>query len=906
MRNSWWHAISAHLVVTGLGILVANGPAVARENARVGVASAVNPQASSEIPGQGARLMSIGDAVIHNQVINTSGEGLVQILLADGTAFTVGPNSKLTIDSFVYDPEAGTAKVSASLSRGFMRFIGGKTSKTDGGATINTPIGTAGIRGAVVDIDLGKMGQEPKRGSRGESGKKNTDREEGGDETPPHISMIFGRDVTLNFGGTSTRLFKAGYSIIVDANGRRVSRTPETFLKAMQSRLASPAGSHGGAGKVPVDDQVSQSGVGRYNSRSTLLSNLPVPQPRPVFLPEQTASATAKLSLIEQDANRAVAATTPGTSAPTPTPSPTPTPTPGPTPAPAPAPVPTPTPTPTPSPPINRTASVRVLTSASDDSIVGGSAQTDRTGTLSGNEGSDGTATLTDADTLRLPVYADRAFTRNSVSNVAYKGATYSGNAYVGTDNFRAYLLKNGSNPLYVIAGDAANAANVFTYSGIRHYTLSADAISPLVTGSGSALAFADGQRLSGVNFANAASSDLLIAVTPAPTDTSILAKGLQGWLVISGEGESQQSAIGMTTGKISLLDDDVTYGFSGKRGGSDRLSANGVTYYASGNIGSVAGANGGDAIFGSNGQYLVVTNTLDGTGSFLKDAVSYNSDGIEDETSFSTIHVGNLTSTTTSTQAYAGKTMQGFSSIALSEDGATSSVFGKVSMTFNASQSSFSADFSRIDGDSFSYNDRIGFTDRDGGAVYLDDKTFAASGGSNRAYVMSSKVAPVKVFEGGTSSELCNCSYLTWGWWGEADTGDGSIISGHLGNWIIGDVTANVDLPSSGTATYSGNAVGTVVSGSSQYIATGQLSATVDFAARNGTVSVNNFDSHSFSSGVTFPSSSSFSGTNGATQISGALVNGSSGEVAKGMMGSFSTSSGGWSASGIFGGNRN
>lgn len=877
-QNTLGRAVAAHLAVTGLAVLFIHGSVMAKEAVRVGVASAVNQSASSEFAGQGTRTITIGDAVIHNQVINTSGEGLVQILLADGTAFTVGPNSRLTIDSFVYDPEAGTAKVSASLSKGFMRFIGGRTSKTDGGATINTPIGTAGIRGAVVDIDLGTLGQDPKPRAGGKSAKKDgsKDKDKDSDDAPPHVSMIFGRDVTLNFNGASTRLFEAGYSIIVDGNDRKVARTPETFLQSMQNRLASPAGAHGGATRVPADAQVSQSGVSRYNSASSLLSNLPVPQPRPVISPEQTVSTTAKSSIIEQDAARAIAAARPGTV------------------------------TPTPTPPTTRTAAVRVLTSTDGDSIVGGSAQSDRTGTLSGNEGVNGTATLADGDTLTLPIYADSAFTRNTVSDVSYKGATYSGNAYVGTDNFRAYLLTSGGDPLYLIAGDATDVASVFTYSGIRHYTLSADAISPLVTGSGSAILFTDGQRLAGVDFTNAASSDLLIAVTPAPTDPSILAKGLQGWLVISGEGTNQQSAIGITTGKVSLLDDDVSYGFSGTRGGSDRLSASGVTYYASGDIGSVASASGSNAIFGSNGQYMVVTNTLDGTGSSLKDAVSYNSGGIEDETSFSTIHVGNLTSTTASTQTYAGKTMTGFSSIALSENGTTSSVYGKVSMTFNASQSSFSAEFTQIDGDSYSYNDSIGFTDSYGGAVYLDDKTFAASGGSNRAYVMSSKVAPVKIFDGGTSSELCNCNYLTWGWWGEADTGDGSIISGHLGNWIIGDVTANVDMPASGTATYSGNAVGTVVTGSSQYIATGQLSATVDFAARNGTVSISDFDSHSFASGVTFPSSSSFSGTNGTTQITGAFVNGSSGEAAKGMMGSFATSSGSWSASGIFGGNRN
>ena len=57
--------------------------------------------------------MVLGDRIIHNEKIETNGKGLLQILLADGTSFTVGPNSSMSIDSFVYDPDANTAKVVA-------------------------------------------------------------------------------------------------------------------------------------------------------------------------------------------------------------------------------------------------------------------------------------------------------------------------------------------------------------------------------------------------------------------------------------------------------------------------------------------------------------------------------------------------------------------------------------------------------------------------------------------------------------------------------------------------------------------------------------------------------------------------------------------------------------------------
>ena len=92
--------------------------------AKVGVAAAVNIDARGKAPGQQPRVITLGQTVIFNEEITTDAKGLVQILLLDGTTFTVGPNSQLTIDEFVYDPDSGDAKVVASLTKGAFRFIG--------------------------------------------------------------------------------------------------------------------------------------------------------------------------------------------------------------------------------------------------------------------------------------------------------------------------------------------------------------------------------------------------------------------------------------------------------------------------------------------------------------------------------------------------------------------------------------------------------------------------------------------------------------------------------------------------------------------------------------------------------------------------------------------------------------
>jgi hypothetical protein len=121
---------------------------------KVGVAAAVNPDAFSSLAGSPQSQLSIGKSIFYNERINTTGSGLVQVLLVDGSTFTVGPGSDLVIDKFVYDPKKGVGQISASFSKGVMRFVGGKISKNEGGVSVDTPAGALAIRGGIVYADF--------------------------------------------------------------------------------------------------------------------------------------------------------------------------------------------------------------------------------------------------------------------------------------------------------------------------------------------------------------------------------------------------------------------------------------------------------------------------------------------------------------------------------------------------------------------------------------------------------------------------------------------------------------------------------------------------------------------------------------------------------------------------------
>ena len=115
----------------------------------VGVAAAVTPKATSKPQGGSTKTLKIGKSVFYNERITTSGSGVVQVLLVDGSTFTVGPGSNLIIDKFVYNPRTGTGELAATFSKGALRFVGGKPSKTEPGVKVKTPAGELTVRGGI-------------------------------------------------------------------------------------------------------------------------------------------------------------------------------------------------------------------------------------------------------------------------------------------------------------------------------------------------------------------------------------------------------------------------------------------------------------------------------------------------------------------------------------------------------------------------------------------------------------------------------------------------------------------------------------------------------------------------------------------------------------------------------------
>ncbi len=126
-------------------------PALAQQ--QVGVAAAVNPQATSQAPGQATQQLVIGRHVVHNEKISTFNKGRVQLLFADQSTLTLAENSEIVIDKYVYDPEKQAGEMTATVTTGVLRYVGGKISKKKG-VQFLTPSGAVTVRGGIALIKV--------------------------------------------------------------------------------------------------------------------------------------------------------------------------------------------------------------------------------------------------------------------------------------------------------------------------------------------------------------------------------------------------------------------------------------------------------------------------------------------------------------------------------------------------------------------------------------------------------------------------------------------------------------------------------------------------------------------------------------------------------------------------------
>lgn len=92
--------------------------------------------------------LQTGSKIYFGDSILAKEKSSAQILLLDETTLTVGENSEITIDEFIYDPQTKVGKIVSSIKLGTVKIITGKISKENpDNLEIQVPTGSIGARG---------------------------------------------------------------------------------------------------------------------------------------------------------------------------------------------------------------------------------------------------------------------------------------------------------------------------------------------------------------------------------------------------------------------------------------------------------------------------------------------------------------------------------------------------------------------------------------------------------------------------------------------------------------------------------------------------------------------------------------------------------------------------------------
>ncbi len=151
MKNGFSKAAAGAAVALSMALAV---PAQAQQQ-QAGVSAAVRGTVQLARAGAVGRQIASAEPIFLDDGITSGSRSGMQIILMDESVFTIGPDSDLEIDEFVYDPGEGTGSIVANFAKGTMRFVTGKIAAgKPENMKIKLPVGTIGIRGTVGLIEV--------------------------------------------------------------------------------------------------------------------------------------------------------------------------------------------------------------------------------------------------------------------------------------------------------------------------------------------------------------------------------------------------------------------------------------------------------------------------------------------------------------------------------------------------------------------------------------------------------------------------------------------------------------------------------------------------------------------------------------------------------------------------------
>ena len=99
---------------------------------------------------------SVGQEIFENDILQTGRDGSMGVVFSDETLLSLGPESVLVVDQYVFAPRQGKFSIVLKMLRGTAAYLSGLISKlTPESAHFETPSASIGIRGThfVVKVE---------------------------------------------------------------------------------------------------------------------------------------------------------------------------------------------------------------------------------------------------------------------------------------------------------------------------------------------------------------------------------------------------------------------------------------------------------------------------------------------------------------------------------------------------------------------------------------------------------------------------------------------------------------------------------------------------------------------------------------------------------------------------------
>jgi hypothetical protein len=112
----------------------------------IGTVSRIQGEASATRSGA-TRALRLNASVFRNEIVSTAETARLEVTFSDNTQLTLGERARLTLDTYVFDPAAGSGTIKFGLA-GACRFVSGQLTKlASSDVSVTTPVAIVGIRG---------------------------------------------------------------------------------------------------------------------------------------------------------------------------------------------------------------------------------------------------------------------------------------------------------------------------------------------------------------------------------------------------------------------------------------------------------------------------------------------------------------------------------------------------------------------------------------------------------------------------------------------------------------------------------------------------------------------------------------------------------------------------------------